>query len=235
MKIAIFVFKNCLAFLAFLVFSVHFSRAQDVRKNAVIITNENVKIEAIILHADTLVVKYKKASDPEGPVFSIKNTEIFSIIRNNGEVENPAKSTKTNYAERFTGLSISKLKSDYKLYRRKAARYKNMGYTGIFTGLLLTGIGIAVLSHGDRTYTDPYGNSFTNGSNAAIGTLLVTAGLGAGIPLTIVGFVKNKKYGKRAIEVQNELRRRNQPLSLRLSPGFNPQTNTGYLSLKLAF
>lgn len=77
MKIAIFVFKSCLAFLAFLVFSVHFSRAQDVRKNDVIITNENVKIEAIILQADTLVVKYKKASDPEGPVFSIKKDRNF--------------------------------------------------------------------------------------------------------------------------------------------------------------
>lgn len=91
----------------------------------------------------------------------------------------------------------------------------------MFICVVLTTVGIVVLSHPDDSYTGPSGNIVTIGSNGAIGSLLVTAGLGAGIPLTIIGFNKNKSYKKKAINVREELKKRNAPISFSVKPGFN--------------
>jgi len=233
MKISFF--TNCLLSLLFWSSFNNFSYAQNSTKNDVILTNKKVKIQAIILQSDTSLVKYKKVNDPDGPIFIIKKTEILTITRSNGEIDSISPDKRAISLEKIARMDSRKLKLDYALFRRKAARYKNMGYAGIFTGLLLTGGGVAILSHDARMYKNSNQSSFINNSDAAIGIVLFTAGLGAGIPLTITSFVKNKRYTKRAIDVQNELRSRTQPLSLRLNPAYNPATNSGYLSLKLSF
>ena len=232
-----------------------FSQAQTVRKNDVIVTKDNEKIEAIIQEVDASTIKYKKVSEPDGPVFTLNKTEVSSILYGNGEVEKFDKSTDEYFApgsvpppviykkeqnnnynkgNNFTSRESDQLRSNYNLFVKKARSYKKLGFIGASAGLLFTVIGIVKLSEWtDQVNT--YGSTYASDSDLAVGTLLFTAGLGAGIPLTIVGFVKNKRYTKKAIDVQNELRRRNQPLSLRLSPGFNSTTNSGYLSLKMAF
>lgn len=237
MKLSSFLSKGFILFLTLLFLSINFSKAQNQPLSATITTIGNIKIEAFINKIDSLSVKYKKMSDPDGPLFSIDKNEITSISYSNGHVDF-FKNTDEKAVSILSGpgrFNIKKLNSDLNLYTRKAARYKNLGYSGIFIGVLLTTVGAVVLSHPDASYTGPSGNTVTVGSNGAIGSLLVTAGLGAGIPLTIIGFTKNKRYKKKAFEVQNELRRRNEPISLRLKPGLNPATQSCYLSLKMSF
>ncbi|MDQ6480478.1 hypothetical protein [Dyadobacter sp. LHD-138] len=230
--------------------------AQTVRKNDVIVRKDNEKIEVVITEIDANTIRYKKVSDPDGPVFTVNKTDISSILYGNGEVEKFDKPTDEYFAPgsvpppviykqeqpktynsaggRLSGRDPEQLRSNYNLYVRKARSYRKLGFIGASAGLLFTVVGAAILSSAESYYNTGTGTYVSN-DDAVAGALLVTAGLGGGIPLTIIGFVKNRSYTKKAIAVQNELRRRNQPLSLRLSPGFNQQTNTGYLSLKIAF
>lgn len=230
--------------------------AQTVRKNDVIVKKDNEKIEVVIQEIDANTIRYKKVSDPDGPVFTLNKTDVASILYGNGEVENFDKPTDEYFAPgsvpppviykqeqpktynntdgRLSGRDSDQLRSNYNLYIKKARSYRKLGFIGASAGLLFTVVGAAIISSADNYYNTGTGTYVSN-DDAAAGALLFLFGLGGGIPLTIVGFVKHKSYTKRAVEVQNELRRRNQPLSLRLSPGFNPQTNSGYLSLKLAF
>ena len=234
-----------------------FCNAQSIRKHDVIIKRDSVKIEAFIQQVDESTIKYKKRSDPDGPVFSVTKTEIATIIYGNGEVEHIAATNEqyfgetnvppvVNYQRNETpervyngvqgGLSArdtKQLKSNYKLYLRKAASYKTMSIVGVSAGALLTVIGIVTISSATDTYNSTYGASTTSyDAKVAGGTLLMLAGLGAGIPLTIIGLVKKKSYNKKALMVRDELRRRNE---LSFQPGYNPANQTGFLTLKMKF
>ena len=248
--------KNFLLICWMLLSLAEFSQAQTVRKNDVIVTKNNEKIDAIIQEISASTIKYKKVSDPDGPVFTIEKTEVSSILYGNGEVEKLDKSTDEYFAPGtvpppvtykeepkkdyrgyggiYSHLSDQQLKSNYNLYLKKASNYKKLGFIGASAGLLFTIIGVVKLSEASNYYYNSSG-AYIADDDAIVGALLFTAGLGAGIPLTLVGFIKNNSYKKKALAAQNELRKRNQPLSLRLSPGYNPATNSGYLSLKIAF
>lgn len=151
---------------------------------------------------DSLSVKYIRISDQVGPLFSMDKSEVTSISNSQVDFFEKTKENTVTILSDSERFSTKKLNSDFRLYTRKAARYKNLGYSGVFIGVLLTTVGIVVLSHPDDSYTGPSGNTVTVGSNGAIGSLLVTAGLGAGIPLTIIGFNKNKSYKKKAIMLE---------------------------------
>lgn len=220
-----------------------------------IVTRTNEKIEAIIQEIDALTVKYKKVSDPEGPIFKIDKKDISSILYGNGEIEKldnaseeyfapdktappviyqkPAERTYDNRSGVYSSQNTDQLKKNYNLYLKKSRGYKKLGIIGASAGILFTVIGFIKVSD-EINYYNTYGY-YQSESNLTAGSLLFTAGLGAGIPLTIIGFVKGKRYARKAIDAQQELRRRNEPLSLRLSPGFNTTTRSGYLSLKLNF
>ncbi|GLU56350.1 hypothetical protein Dfri01_58110 [Dyadobacter frigoris] len=234
---------------------VSLSEAQNVRKNDVIITRTNEKIEAIIQEIDASTVKYKKASDPEGPVFTLDKKEISSILYGNGEVEKldnatdeyfapgkveppviynkPAERTYDNRSGVSSSQNSDQLRRNYNLYLKKSRSYKKLGIISASAGILFTVIGFIKVSD-EINYYNTYGY-YQSESNLTAGSLLFTAGLGAGIPLTILGFVKGKRYARKAVDAQQELRRRNEPFSLRLSPGFNPVTQSGYLALKMNF
>ncbi|MCF0059592.1 hypothetical protein [Dyadobacter sp. CY356] len=246
--------KILITTFCFLILLISFAKAQNIRKNDVIVTRTNEKIEAIIQEVDSGKVKYKKASDPEGPVFTIEKKEISSIFYGNGEVEKLDNATEEYFApgkveppviynkpaERIYGnnsqsslLNADQLRENYNLYIRKSRSYKKLGIISLSAGILFTVIGFIKVSD-EVNYYNTYGY-YQSESNLTAGSLLFTAGLGAGIPLTIIGFVKAKRYARKAVDAQQELRRRNEPFSLRLSPGFNPATQSGYLSLRLKF
>ncbi|MCF0071775.1 hypothetical protein LZD49_14955 [Dyadobacter sp. CY261] len=63
------------------------AHAQTPRKADVIIMRDETKLEVLIQEVDEQIVKYKKMSDPDGPLFSVKKSEIASIRYGNGEVE----------------------------------------------------------------------------------------------------------------------------------------------------
>lgn len=256
MKSILFAFRIFSLLCIFFLIATGSLTAQTVRKNDVIVKKDNEKIEVVIREIDANTIRYKKVSDPDGPVFTLNKTEVSSILYGNGEVENFDKPTDEYFAPgsvpppviykeeppktynntggKFSGRDSEQLKSNYNLYTKKARSYRKLGFIGASAGLLFTVVGAVILSSADNYYNTGTGTYVSN-DDVAAGALLFTAGLCAGIPLTIIGFVKHRSYTKKVVEVQNELRKRNQPLSLRLSPGFNPQTNTGYLSLKLAF
>jgi len=251
-----YLFTSFLALFLFISLS-DFCNAQSIRKHDVIIRRDSVKIEAFIQQIDDNTVKYKKKSDPDGPVFSVTKTDIATIIYGNGEVENISVPNEQYFGETnvppvvtyqknetpesvykgaegvIRGRTTQQLQSNYTLYLKKAATYKTMGIVGITAGTLLTVIGIVTISSATNTYNSTYGSSTTSyDAKLAGGTLLVLAGLGAGIPLTIIGLVKKNSYNKKVLIVRDELRRRNE-LSFR--PGYNPVTQTGSLSLKMKF
>jgi hypothetical protein len=81
------ILKTRLLSLLFLIALVNFSFIQTSRKPDVIVMKDNTKLEVLIQEVDEHVVKYRKVSDPEGPVYSVRKTEIASIKYGNRETE----------------------------------------------------------------------------------------------------------------------------------------------------
>lgn len=86
MKVILPKLKNQLLAMLMLLFVVQ-ANAQTPRKADVIRLRDESKLEVYIQEVDDQVVKYKKISDPEGPLFSVKKSEIASILYGNGEEE----------------------------------------------------------------------------------------------------------------------------------------------------
>ena len=233
----------CILLFSVLFFISELCQAQTIIQYDVIVTKENKKIEAIIYKMDSVSIKYKKITDPDGPLFSISKSNVLSITQQNGTVEqfvpnvnaeNPGLPSATIDSIRLANRPLALLKSDYLLFQRKAARYKNMGFTGAFVGVLFSTVGAIIMSKNDRRYQTFNGSSQIN-PDYTLGSLLFTAGLVAGTTFTITGFTKSKRYSKRASAVKNELKKRQESTSFHLSPGYNPASQTGFLSVKMNF
>ncbi len=247
-------------FLLFIlvVCSSHFSFSQTTRKNDLIIKRDSSRVEALILEIDEQVVKYKKYSDQEGPTFSLNKKEIASIVYGNGEVELFAAEPEIYFDEspapviphnnqykngpitRHRGGAIQsqstdQLKFNYSFYLKKASTYRTMGLVGTSVGLLMTAAGIITVSAAERDYSSTgYSSAYEN--RVTGGVLLVTAGICAGVPFSIIGLVKSRSYKKRALRTHEELRRRSEPLSLHsISPGYNLQNQSANLTIRMTF
>lgn len=64
--------------------------------NDIIITKQSEKLEVTIVEVSKNEIKYRKASNPTGPVFVLDKADISSIIYSNGEVEAFATPTTSN-------------------------------------------------------------------------------------------------------------------------------------------
>jgi hypothetical protein len=246
-------FYRYLIFFFFLATTV--AQAQE-KKPDVIVTFDNQKLEVIIVEVSKESVKYKKLNNPDGPLFVVEKSTIASILYSTGEVETFAKPADLYFeqkkidnneipytvdppkagsaAERKMQAQSSKqLKSNYELYTRKASTYRKMGIIGSSVGVLFVGIGSIMISEANKSsnfYSSNYDERITGG------VMLIMTGLGGGIPLTIVGLTKNRSYTKRALKVQEELRRRNEPLnSLRIRPSIDPLGRSGQVTLSMSF
>lgn len=233
--------------------------AQTNRKQDVIIKRDNVKIEALILEVDDQVIKYKKYSDQQGPVFIVNKKDVAKIAYGNGETEQfdaqseiyfdetgikkdspvpPVQPINGLRAEPFKSLNSDQLRYNYAFYLKKSSRYRTMGIIGASVGILFTVVGLATVAEAERSYTSYSGGYYSTSSyenKLAGGALLVMTGLGAGIPLTIIGFVKKGKYSRKALATKNELKRRNQPLAFTLNPGFDVRNHAANLTLRYTF
>ncbi len=76
--------------------------AQDI-----IVTTESERIDAKITEISDTEVKYKSATNPDGPVFVISTSKIASIVFKNGEVKTFAN---TNVAQQNTTVSVREAK-----------------------------------------------------------------------------------------------------------------------------
>lgn len=239
--------------LVFTVLSVTNVEAQE-KKPDIIVTFDNQKLEVTIVEVSKESVKYRKLNNSDGPLFVIEKSTIASILYSTGEVETFQKPTELYFEQktdnkdipyivnppqkgsaadrRMQALSSSQLKANYNLYMRKASTFRKMGIIGSSVGALFFVVGVAMISDAENNYY--YSSQYEE--KIAGGALLITAGLGAGIPLTITGFTKRKSYTKRALKVQEELKRRNEPLnSLRLRPSIDPLRRSGQLTLSMSF
>ncbi|HEV7379996.1 MAG TPA: hypothetical protein VGN64_09400 [Dyadobacter sp.] len=240
--------------LIFLILSCFAANGQSVPKSDTILFRNEAKLEVIVKEIQEHVLSYKKVNNPDGPVFTLNTSEIAEIHFGNGDIKVFDKkeeayfefdNSKTSKAatpfqngQKFYNLPIktvrtwqtAQLQTNYQFYLKKADTYKKMGTAGAIGGAAFTGIGIGIMSGASNSI-----NSY-NGFNQFLGGYMVfLAGVGAGIPLTIIGFVKHKSYNKKALLVGEELRKRREPLGYKITPILNPSIQMAGLSFKVDF
>ncbi len=151
-------------------------------------------------------IKYKKFDNQEGPLFTILKSDVLMIRYENGTKDIFSEEPKSNTVVPPYSPSPNLNTPDNKLfYAGKVEKYRKMKGTGatltVVGGILLV-VGIATLVNAtSNSYTNSYGSTSTSTSNnaatGAVAYLLGLGGLGAGIPLWIVGAHQQRKYSKR--------------------------------------
>lgn len=223
----------------------------QVRNDDLIIKRDSVKIKCKIEIVNDQVIRYKKSSDPLGPLFYISKSDVAKVIYGNGESETflnvkelVFKDNKENivifpvtpwtqrgFTDDLTIWKANELKSAFKFYKAKEKSSKTMG---IFFGLFATAATITgVVLVRDAKQKSSYGYYYSDYDKKQIGIAVIVCGLSSGITIGTLGGLKSKKNRRMASLVQQELVRRKEPLSVFLNPGYN--NKTGSLSLTLNF
>ncbi|WAC10959.1 hypothetical protein [Dyadobacter pollutisoli] len=240
---------------------VHFSIAQTTRKPDIITLRNDSKLEVIIQEVDENNVKYKKLTDQEGPVFTLKKSEIVSIQYGNGEVEtfeavlevpsyySPSQSTRpasanpptpqrppvprNKFAESVQNSTPDHLRSIYKYYKTRSKTGMIMGIAGTSLGVIVAGIGTGIVA----SATDANGNfaTYQDEQRAIKGAWMMIGGFAGAATFGTVGFIKAGKNGSKASRIRRELIHRGEPLTIRVAPGYNPLSQAGYLTLSMKF
>ncbi|MBQ7533346.1 MAG: hypothetical protein IJT45_06605 [Bacteroidales bacterium] len=150
--------------------------AQDV-----IVTNDGNKIEAKVTEVEVDVIKYKKFGDNNGPTYTMKKTEIATILYENGTVDvfkkeaQPQQKTNNMYGDPYYG---------YNNYNPYSIPGKGLRTTGI---VFMSVGGAALIGGVILGITDESWAWFT----------LVPAGaafLGSGVIFTAVGQSRMNRY-----------------------------------------
>lgn len=239
--------------------------AQTPRKADVILLRDESKLEVLIQEVDDQVVKYKKISDPEGPLFSVKKSEITSIRYGNGEVEtfeatlevqnyysptkpSPATSQEPKPARKVTSGPVKPsvqfaedVRSSSPEHLRSMYKYyKTRSKTGMIMGIVGTSVGVIVAGIGTGIVVsamDDNGNykSYQDELRARKGAYMMLGGFAGAATFGTVGFVKAGKNGSKASRIRRELTRRGEPLTFSIRPSFNPMLCSGNLTLAVRF
>ena len=234
-----------------------FSFAQDL-----ITTKEGKDIQAKILEVNSTEVKYKKYNNIDGPIFTMKKSEILLVRYENGENEVFSNSNRgyndeqLNTTETVTrGMSYNEYKSYYdpKFYIHKEGDPYSRFWAGAASFLIpglgecidgqwgrgacffLGSFGLYLLQVSDTVY-DEYGYAQSVG---AIGTMAFLARLGVDIWSIIdavrIAKVKNMYYQDlKALQAIKEIKV--EPyFTFTPTGGYNGLTPVTGLSLKLNF
>ncbi|MCF2445076.1 hypothetical protein L0657_14005 [Dyadobacter sp. CY345] len=255
MKLILSLTKSTLTLFIFLVGLTSICNGQTTRKPDIIILKNNSKIEVSIQEVEDKVIKYKKLTDPDGPVFSVNKTEIASVLYGNGDVASFSETSSNEFFKEEGGAKPVELKPqplpankfDETIFAQKTNQlrqsyqyYKSRSKKGLVSGIVWTvlgtismGVGTALITNSGYSYNG-YG-SYNYNNNEGTGALLLIGGLIGGATFGTIGFVKAGRNGSKATRIRRELLRRGEPISLKFGPGFNPVTNSGYLSLRMMF
>lgn len=145
----------------------------------IIVTNDGNKIEAKVTEVEVEVIKYKKFGDNDGPTYTMKKTEIATILYENGNVDVFKKEQQPRqnnmYGEPYYGYN------NYDPYTIPGKGLRNTGIVFMSVGgaLVVGGVIWGVLEGGWPWFT------------------LVPAGagfLGAGVIFTAVGQSRMNRY-----------------------------------------
>jgi hypothetical protein len=188
-----------------ILFAIMFTMTGAVAQD-IITTKTGEDILAKIVEVGHTEIKYKKFDNPEGPQFTILKSDVLMIRYENGTKDIFTEEPKSNTVVPPYSPSPNLNTPDNKLfYAGKVEKYRKMKGTGatltVVGGILLV-VGIATLVNAtSSSYTNSYGSTQTstsgNAGAGAVAYLLGVAGLGAGIPLWIVGAHQQRKYSKR--------------------------------------
>lgn len=255
MKLILSLTKSTITIFIFVVGLTSICNGQTNRKPDIIVLKNNSKIEVSIQEVGEKLIKYKKLTDPDGPVFSVNKTEIASVLYGNGDVatfpesssseffkeeggakpveRNPQPLPASKFDETIFAQKSSQLKQSYQYYKSRSKNGLVSGIVWTVLGTISMGVGAALITNSGYT-SNGYG-SYSYNNNEGTGALLVIGGLIGGATFGTIGFVKAGKNGSKATRIRRELLRRGEPISLKFGPGFNPVTNSGYLSLKMMF
>jgi hypothetical protein len=253
--------KSWLLIISILVSYVPVSNAQTTRKPDIITLRNESKLEVIIQEVDENNVKYKKISDQEGPIFTLRKSEIVSIQYGNGEVEtfeavlevpsyySPSQATKpaaanrpipqrvptpkSKFAESVQNSTPDDLRTIYKYYKTRSKTGMIMGIAGTSAGVIVAAIGTGIVA----SATDANGNfaTYQDERRAIKGAWMMIGGFAGAATFGTVGFIKAGKNGSKASRIRRELIHRGEPLTIHISPGYNPVNHAGYLTLSMKF
>ncbi len=232
----------------------------QVRGNDVLIMRDKSRIEVIITEVSDVSVSYKKKSDPDGPLFVVKKSDLEAIEYGNGEKESfPAPVTETYFTpeaaekpvvykspapiprNKFEALMYSWSPDELRAARLHFKQKSKSAFTGgiVFTSLGVIAMGVGTVLMGESTSTTSSGVSVIVDDNKFnTGAVMLVGGLLGGATLGTIGFVRGGKNAAKASKLTRELLRRNEPLrstSLRFSPGYNPVNKYGFLAVNLTF
>lgn len=251
-----FVKTNVLA-LFLVVGSAGFCHAQTARKPDIIVLKNNTKLEVVIQEVEEIVIKYKKLTDLEGPLFSVKKSEIASVLYGNGDVatfpdvasdvffgqennarpfeqNNPRPVPRNKFEEIMYAQNPNQLRQSYQYYKSKSKKGLVLGIVFTVLGTVSMGVGTALITNSG--YNNNYNGYYTyNSNNADAGAALLIGGLIGGATFGTIGFVKAGKNGSKATRIKRELIRRRESVTFNFSPGYNAANQSGYLSLKMNF
>lgn len=94
--------KNITVLFFFSCFLTSSLLAQNIEISDIIITRDGNEIPAIVLIVGDSDIQYKKASNPDGPTYTQKKTDIFMIKYKNGEKDVFQEKVKNNASELVT-------------------------------------------------------------------------------------------------------------------------------------
>ncbi|MDE6562470.1 MAG: hypothetical protein K2K75_13895 [Muribaculaceae bacterium] len=163
----------------------------------VITKTDGTKLDAKVEEISETVIKYRKASNPTGPVYTIPITSVATVLYENGDIDtfnaytnpSPVSSTKQmspsdddllrladsqTYDNLSGGISDNQLfkmaygKTVYEDLQDKAKKYRKIGWYG-GSAILILGIGISMAIWSDSS---TFGES---GEIIILGTTLVAA------------------------------------------------------------
>ena len=99
--------------------------AQMLVAQDVIVTRQAERIDAKVMEVSESEVKYKKTSNPDGPMFVLSTEKIASILYANGEVQVFEQQPKAEPVEKQQPVSDRKIKKGVVLFRDRSYIVKN--------------------------------------------------------------------------------------------------------------
>lgn len=212
----------------------NYSYAQDIKLDT-IVTQDYQKLVVPILEVTSKTITYQ----PEGgaPV-TIPKAIVSYIVRSDGKREVFEKTRKTSLAQlgslkkwNLERIGSKDLQEFHSVCKLKAKKFNTIGLVGLTTALVCP-VAIIVSVKNSKSSGD-FAEDF---GTAIAATMFAGITFAGGTTLAAVGFSKARNYTRKKIRLEEELELRNQPIhSLRLSPGYNRVSQTGYLTVSMSF
>jgi hypothetical protein len=219
--------------------------AQD-RKNDLIVKRDSSKVLCRVLVVNDQTIQYKKANDPDGPLFNILKSDIARIVYGNGETEifqipagtpflgDPgsvimypvAPWRSPGFLDNLSVWTPDELKSAKRFYQNGIKSAKSQAVVFISVGAAASFLGVILLKTNDDYYY----------SEPKPGAVVIGAGIGLGVIGSLVSYGRARNFQQRRQQVDGELARRRITLNqLRIRPWLNPFARSASVSLALQF